>query len=132
VSAQKREKKRRDYPGVSFERVIVSQLRLPVRAVRALRCICPTIEDTAHPRAGQTILIQGGAGGVAGFAVKLCKHLEARVITTASVRRLGAGQVIDYNLSAGATRISEPQGSGFCVAEATDFLAINWLAQMRL
>jgi len=61
------------------------------------------IEDTAHPKAGQTILIQGGAGGVAGFAVQLCKYLGATVITTASasnhpyVRGLGANQVIDYN-----------------------------------
>ena len=61
------------------------------------------IEDTAHLQMGQTILIQGGAGGVAGFAVQLCKYLGARVITTASasnhpyVRNLGADQVIDYN-----------------------------------
>ena len=61
------------------------------------------IEDTAHLKAGQTILIQGGAGGVAGFAVQLAKHLGAKVITTASagnhayVRNLGADQVIDYN-----------------------------------
>ena len=34
--------------------------------------------------AGETILIQGGAVGVAGFAIALAKHLGARVITTAS------------------------------------------------
>ena len=61
------------------------------------------IEDTVHLKAGQTILIQGGAGGVAGFAVQLAKHLGATVITTASsgnhayVRSLGADRVIDYN-----------------------------------
>ncbi len=61
------------------------------------------IEDTAHLKSGQTILIQGGAGGVAGFAVQLAKYLGAKVITTASaanhdyVRGLGADQVIDYN-----------------------------------
>ena len=61
------------------------------------------IEDTAQLKAGQTILIQGGAGGVAGFAVQLAKHLGATVIATASagnhayVRSLGADQVIDYN-----------------------------------
>jgi NADPH:quinone reductase-like Zn-dependent oxidoreductase len=61
------------------------------------------IEDTAHLKAGETILIQGGAGGVAGFAVQLAKHLGAKVITTASagnhayVRSLGADQAIDYN-----------------------------------
>ena len=62
------------------------------------------IEDIAKLKAGETILIQGGAGGVAGFAIQLAKHLGAKVITTASaanhdyVRRLGADRVIDYNV----------------------------------
>ncbi len=61
------------------------------------------IEDTAHLKKGETILIQGGAGGVAGFAVQLAKHIGATVISTASaanhayVRKLGADRVIDYN-----------------------------------
>ena len=61
------------------------------------------LEDTAKLEPGETILIQGGAGGVAGFAIQLAKHLGATVITTASarnhdyVRRLGADRVIDYN-----------------------------------
>lgn len=61
------------------------------------------IEDTAHLKAGETVLIQGGAGGVAGFGVQLAKHIGAAVISTASagnlayVRGLGADKVIDYN-----------------------------------
>jgi NADPH:quinone reductase-like Zn-dependent oxidoreductase len=61
------------------------------------------LEDTAKLKAGETILIQGGAGGVAGFAIQLAKHLGASVLTTASagnhdyVRQLGADRVIDYN-----------------------------------
>ena len=61
-----------------------------------------SIEDTLKLRSGETILIQGGAGGVAGFAIALARHLGARVITTASaanhdyVRALGADEVIDY------------------------------------
>ncbi len=61
-----------------------------------------SLEDTLKLRPGETILIQGGAGGVAGFAIALAKHLGAQVITTASaanhgyVRALGADQVIDY------------------------------------
>src|SRR6516164_7547284 len=61
------------------------------------------LEDTAKLKAGESILIQGGAGGVAGFGIQLAKHLGANVITTASarnhdyVRRLGADRVIDYN-----------------------------------
>ena len=61
------------------------------------------VEDTLKLKRGETILIQGGAGGVAGFAIQLAKHIGARVITTTSaanidyVRGLGADQVIDYN-----------------------------------
>ncbi len=61
------------------------------------------IEDTLKLKRGETILIQGGAGGVAGFAIQFAKYLGARVITTTSaanvdyVRSLGADQVIDYN-----------------------------------
>jgi NADPH:quinone reductase-like Zn-dependent oxidoreductase len=61
------------------------------------------IEDTAQLRASETILIQGGAGGVAGFAIQLAKYLGATVITTTSaanvdyVRSLGADRVVDYN-----------------------------------
>jgi NADPH:quinone reductase-like Zn-dependent oxidoreductase len=61
------------------------------------------VEDTAKLKAGETILIQGGAGGVAGFGIQLAKHLGATVITTASARNhdyvesLGADRAIDYN-----------------------------------
>jgi NADPH:quinone reductase-like Zn-dependent oxidoreductase len=61
------------------------------------------VEDTAKLKAGETILIQGGAGGVAGFGIQLAKHLGATVITTASARNhdyvksLGAARAIDYN-----------------------------------
>ncbi len=63
-----------------------------------------TIEDTLELKSGETILIQGGAGGVAGFAIQLAKHIGARVITTASaanhayLRGLGADQIIDYTM----------------------------------
>jgi NADPH:quinone reductase-like Zn-dependent oxidoreductase len=61
------------------------------------------IEDTLRLQPGETILIQGGAGGVASFAIQLAKHIGARVITTTSaanreyVRRMGADEIIDYN-----------------------------------
>jgi NADPH:quinone reductase-like Zn-dependent oxidoreductase len=63
------------------------------------------VEDTLKLKRGETILIQGGAGGVAGFGIQLAKHIGARVITTTSaanvdyVRGLGADEVIDYNAS---------------------------------
>ena len=61
------------------------------------------LEDEARLADGETILIQGGAGGVAGFAIQFAKHVGATVITTASpdnhdyVRSLGADRVIDYH-----------------------------------
>ena len=61
-----------------------------------------SVADTLKLQRGETILIQGGAGGVAGFAIQFAKHLGARVITTTSaanrdyVLGLGADEVIDY------------------------------------
>ena len=62
-----------------------------------------SIEDTLALRPGEKILIQGGAGGVAGFAIELAKHIGAHVVTTASaanhdyLRGLGADEIVDYN-----------------------------------
>jgi NADPH:quinone reductase-like Zn-dependent oxidoreductase len=71
-----------------------------------------SVEDTLQLKAGETILIQGGAGGVAAFAIQLAKHVGARVITTTSaanldyVRSLGADQIIDYNTQDFTTLVS--------------------------
>jgi NADPH:quinone reductase-like Zn-dependent oxidoreductase len=71
------------------------------------------LEDTAKLDEGETILIQGGAGGVAGFAIQLAKHLGAVVLTTASarnhdyVRGLGADRVLDYNTEDFTKTVSE-------------------------
>ena len=71
------------------------------------------LEDTARLKAGETILIQGGAGGVASVAIQLAKHIGATVITTASasnhayVRSLGADNVIDYRTQDFATAVSD-------------------------
>lgn len=58
--------------------------------------------DTADLRAGQTVLIQGGAGGVGSIAVQLAKWRGARVIATASdynqefLTELGVHVPVDY------------------------------------
>ncbi|OWU86055.1 hypothetical protein ATO6_04090 [Oceanicola sp. 22II-s10i] len=60
------------------------------------------LEDTLHLKAGEKILIQGGAGGVGGMAVQLAHHLGATVVATARaenhdyLRELGVDQAIDY------------------------------------
>jgi NADPH:quinone reductase-like Zn-dependent oxidoreductase len=62
-----------------------------------------SVEDTLKLQPGERILIQGGAGGVASFAIQLAKHIGASVITTTSaanieyVREFGADEIIDYN-----------------------------------
>jgi NADPH:quinone reductase-like Zn-dependent oxidoreductase len=80
----------------------LSHVEAAALALTGLTALC-AIEDSLKLKAGETILIQGGAGGVASFAIQLAKHLGARVITTASaanaawLREIGADQVIDYN-----------------------------------
>ena len=62
-----------------------------------------SIKDTLALQPGKKILIQGRAGGVAGFGIQLARHIGAHVIATCSarnmdyVRGLGADEVIDYN-----------------------------------
>ena len=71
-----------------------------------------SIEDTLALQPGERILIQGGAGGVAGFAIQLAKHIGAQVIATCSarnidyVRGLGADEVIDYDAQDFAEAVS--------------------------
>ena len=62
------------------------------------------LADFAKLKKGETILIQGGSGGVGSLAIQFAKALGANVITTASeknidfVRNLGADQVIAYDI----------------------------------
>ncbi|MBM3558377.1 MAG: zinc-binding dehydrogenase [Alphaproteobacteria bacterium] len=61
-----------------------------------------SVEDTLKLRRGKTILVQGGAGGVAGFAIQLARHIGARLPSAANaddldyVRAPGADEAIDY------------------------------------
>ncbi len=72
-----------------------------------------SIEDTLALQPGERILIQGGAGGVAGFGIQLAKHIGAHVIATCSARNidyvqgLGADEVIDYNARDFAEAVSD-------------------------
>ena len=58
--------------------------------------------ERARLQAGESILIQAGAGGVGSFAIQLAKHLGARVAATAGpanqafLRELGADLPMDY------------------------------------
>ena len=76
----------------------VEAASVPVVAVTAWQALF----DHAHLKAGQTVVIHGGAGNVGSYAVQLAQHAGVQTVVTAStadvsaVRNLGANTVIDY------------------------------------
>ena len=82
---------------------------VPVVAVTAWQMVF----DFARLSSGQSVLIQGGAGNVGGYAVQFAKLAGALVIATASakdvsyVRSLGGVGVIDYRATRFEERIKE-------------------------
>ncbi len=72
---------------------------VPVAGMTALQAL----RDQGQLRAGQTVLINGAAGGVGTFAVQMAKAMGARVTAVCSERNanfltsLGADRVVDYS-----------------------------------
>jgi len=68
----------------------------------AARTAWNALIETAHLDAGQTVLIQGGSGGVGTFAIQLAKLRCAKVYATAStanqdlLKELGVDVAVDY------------------------------------
>ena len=67
---------------------------------------------TGGPVTGRTVLVQGGAGAVASYAIQFARWNGARVIATASTeekaaiaREFGADHVIDYRREEVVTRV---------------------------
>lgn len=87
---------------------------LPLAALTAYQAL----HDVAKLRAGDTVLVHAGAGGVGGYAIQIAKAAGARVLTTASaakhayVRSLGADEAIDYTKESVADAVGRlaPQG----------------------
>lgn len=79
---------------ISFEQAAC----LPIAGITALQ----GVRDKGKVQAGQTVLINGAAGGVGTFAVQIAKWLGARVTGVCStrnvelVRSIGADEAIDY------------------------------------
>jgi NADPH:quinone reductase-like Zn-dependent oxidoreductase len=80
--------------GITFEQAAA----IPVAGVTALQAL----RDFGHLQPGQSVLINGAAGGVGTFAVQIAKAFGGHVIAVTStrnlelVRSIGAGQVVDY------------------------------------
>jgi len=76
----------------------VQAAAMPVAAVTALRAL----RDLGRIQPGQTVLVNGAAGGVGTFAVQIAKAFGANVTGVCStrnveiVRSIGADHVIDY------------------------------------
>lgn len=81
-------------PSVTFEQAASA----PVAAFTVLQAL----RNKGHIQPGQSLLVNGAAGGVGTFAVQIGKHLDAQVTGVCStrnvdlVRSLGADHVIDY------------------------------------
>src|SRR5215475_5096303 len=59
----------------------MSHVEAAALALTGLTALC-SIEDCLKLKRGETILIQGGAGGVASLAIQSAKHIRAPIITT--------------------------------------------------
>jgi NADPH2:quinone reductase len=78
--------------------------------------------------AGQTILVQGGAGAVAGYAIQLARHCGARVVATVSseqkaalARSLGAEATVDYTAGNAIEALKAAAPGGFDRIVEVDF-----------
>ena len=75
-----------------------SAATVPISGITALQAL----RDMGHVRAGQTVVVNGAAGGVGTFAVQIAKAFGAEVTGVCStrnvalVRSIGADHVIDY------------------------------------
>ena len=81
---------------------------IPLAVAAALPEVACTVWSNvfmvAHLRAGETLLVHGGAGGIGTFAIQLAAALGARVFATAGsaeklelCRQLGAERAISYH-----------------------------------
>jgi NADPH2:quinone reductase len=103
--------------GASFE----AGACLGVPALTAHRCVFAD-----GPVEGLMVLVTGGAGAVAHYAIELAKRGGATVIATASTpekqqaaRAAGADHVVDYRRPDATAAITDLAGSG-CVARVVD------------
>ena len=95
--------------GVPESMSIEKAAAIPTTAATAYQALF----ETTDLKAGQTVLVHAGTGGVGSIAVQFAKAAGARVVATASgdgvevARGLGADQVIDYRREDFAEKVSD-------------------------
>lgn len=111
-----------EFAPVDTSAIAAKPASLSFNQAGSLPLVCLTawqsLAEFGQLQAGQSVLIQAGAGGVGSVAIPIAKHLGATVYTTCSERNveyvtsLGADHVIDYNKQdyAAYIREHEPQG----------------------
>ncbi|HTR06230.1 MAG TPA: zinc-dependent alcohol dehydrogenase family protein [Paraburkholderia sp.] len=82
-----------EYAAVDADLLARKPANLSMREAAALPLAFITswsgIVDRAHLQPGQTVLVQGGAGGVGHVAVQIARALGGKVFATASARNMG-------------------------------------------
>jgi NADPH2:quinone reductase len=111
-----------EYVPVKAESIAHKPSRFSFAEAAALPLVSLTswqsLTEFANLQAGQTALIQAGAGGMGSVAIPMAKHLGATVYSTCSARNidyvsnLGADHVIDYTQAnyVDVLREAEPMG----------------------
>ena len=132
-----------EYALIADTQAVVLPDELSFAAAAALGMVFPTayyaLVTRGALREGETVLVQGAAGGVGSAAVQLARALGARVLATASgapaadlVRGLGAEAVIDYRTVDVAARVLElTDGAGVDLVHEL-VLSANLATDVRL
>ncbi|WP_188694512.1 MULTISPECIES: zinc-dependent alcohol dehydrogenase family protein [Silvimonas] len=112
-----------EYANVDAALIALKPKNISMREAAAIPLVALTawegLVDRANIQPGQTVLVQGGAGGVGHMAVQIAKALGAKVFATTStdklplVKELGA-TAIDYTKTPLEQYLQEyTQGQGF-------------------
>lgn len=118
-----------EYAAVDADLLAIKPSNLSMREAAALPLVFITawegLVDRANLRAGQTVLVQGGAGGVGHMAVQVAHALGATVFATGStasavvIEQLGATPIDYAHTSVEAYVATHTAGRGFDVVYDT-------------
>ncbi|GAA1830498.1 NADP-dependent oxidoreductase [Agromyces salentinus] len=107
-----------EYAAVPAELIAPAPTSIPLADAAALASSGLTawqaVVEQADVQRGQRVLVNGGGGGVGGFAVQLAARAGATVIATAgprsraAVEAQGASQVVDYTSTPVTDAVTEP------------------------